>query len=206
MSNITDVTSISKESAKWDYENTPVSLKDLSDKYGKYPMYWSRLIKKEGWKKYSVVESYPTVQKEGEDNQEVEVRYVDELYLKYQAKHSGVAHRKAIEIVNMLGIHYSPIDEPMIMMFADLYEKYLILADIIKLSGDLTKNDKGVEYNNPRFNNYLAVMERMAKIGDRLGISVSSRKRMGIILGAKDERKSLFDLIEDINSDEDEEI
>jgi len=29
---------------------------------------------------------------------------------------------------------------------------------------------------------------------------------MGIILGAKDERKSLFDLIEDINSDEDEEI
>jgi hypothetical protein len=42
----------------------------------------------------------------------------------------------------------------------------------------------------------------MSKLGDKLGLSISSRKRLNLSLGKKEKTQSLFDLVENLSEND----
>jgi len=180
------------ESMQWDYENSKIGMKKLGEKYGTYPMQISREAKKRKWVKYDPV-------KMALDKYENKPAVVN---------HNGmldtVAVRKIYEIVEELGDNYSPVDEPLVVMYAKNYQRYLRLESIVDKEGEVCISPKaGATYMNPHFSALQAVISNMAKLGDKLGLSIASRKRIGISLGAKEKTKSLFDIVEDLSQDGD---
>ena len=185
------------ENAKWEFENKKISLVKIAEKYGRNSMYWSRLSRELGWIKYEIVndESLVTKDKNAEGQKtKAEVVFVDPHNIL-----TVVAARKVNEVMEELGDNYSPMDEPLIMAYGVLYQEFLRLASLVSIEGDLVENDKGVTYTNPRYNNFLAIIERMAKLGDRFGMSVVSRKRAGIMLGKRTEQKGFWDMLENVS-------
>lgn len=180
------------ESMQWDYENSKVGMKKLGEKYGTYPMQISREAKKRQWVKYDPIK----IALDEHESKKVVINHNGML--------DTVAVRKIYEIVEELGENYSPVDEPLVMMYAKNYQRYLRLEAIVDKEGETVFSPKtGATYMNPNFSALQAVISNMAKLGDKLGLSIASRKRIGISLGAKEKTKSLFDIVEDLSQDND---
>jgi len=114
----------------------------------------------------------------------------------------NLAIRKIREIVEELGEHYNKIDEPMIVVYAKSYEYFIKLSKEVDEEGiSLISPKTGSQYSSPKFNAWLAVGKNIASIGEKLGITVSARKRIGIELGAKDRTESLFDFVDSISNE-----
>ena len=186
------------ETIKKEYELNKISFKKLGEKYNIHYKQIERKAKKEKWVK-SGSEAKNIIDKKTEKTN-LDAFESKERYLFFQEKHKDIPLRKVNELKEELGGHYSSVDEPLIVMYADLYQKYLIMTALISEDSDLVQTEKGVLYTNPRFNNYLAIIERLAKIGDRLGLSIASRKRMGIVMGAEIKQTTIFDFLENIPS------
>ena len=112
-----------------------------------------------------------------------------------------IAMRKIDELKNELGEHYSSVDEPLIVAYAKSYERYIELEkrmtndDVISISPKT-----GSEYLNPLFNAIQMVQKNIVTLANQLGLSLASRKKLGIRFG--DEEKSLgglFDIAANIN-------
>ncbi len=180
------------ESMRWDFENSKCNLEFLSKKYGTYKMQISREWKKREWVKYDPVRN---------------------ALEKYNSKKAvinpggildTVAVRKIQEIVDELGDNYSPVDEPLVVMYAKNYQRYLKLEMVVDEEGEICISPKtGGTYMNPNFSALQAVISNMSKLGDKLGLSISSRNRMNMSLDKKEKTQSLFDLIEEISSVDD---
>jgi len=180
------------ESMQWDYENSKVGMKKLGEKYGTYPMQISREAKKRKWVKYDPV-------KMALDNYESKKAVVNP-----NGMLDTVAVRKIQEIVKELGSNYSSVDEPMVVMYAKNYQRYLRLELIVDEEGEICISPKtGATYMNPHFSALQAVISNMSKLGDKLGLSIASRSRIGISLGVEDKTQSLFDLVCDMSQDND---
>jgi len=180
------------KSLRWDYENSKISMRKLSDKYGTYAMQISRESKRCGWEKYNPIK---TVVARYEDNKVV---------VNPNGMLDNVAVRKIEEIVKELGDNYSPVDEPLVVMYAKNYQRYLRLENIVDQEGEVCMSPKtGATYMNPHFSALQAVISNMAKLGDKLGLSIASRKRIGMTLGMEEKTKSLFDFVSDISSGND---
>lgn len=180
------------DSLQWDYENSKIGMKKLSEKYNTYPMQISREAKKRKWVKYDPVKIAV-----GEfENKKAVVNPNGML--------DTVAIRKIQEIVEELGENYSPVDEPLVVMYAKNYQRYLKLESIVDAEGEVSISPKtGGTYMNPNFSALQAVISNMAKLGDKLGLSISSRKRMNISIGKEEKTQSLFDQVASISSYED---
>ena len=177
------VTELDIENAKFDYENKKTSLSKLAATYGGYPVFWQREIKKGEWVKYKPPE------KKGDINTITLSRFDGIL--------STVAVRKVKEIVEELGMHYNKIDEPMIIVYAKSYEYFIKLSRDVDSEGIALMSSKtGSFYSSPKFNAWLAVGKNIASIGEKLGITIAARKRIGIQLGADDKTASLFDFVD----------
>jgi len=173
------------ESVRFEFENNKWTLAPLAAKYNTYPMAISRKSKEEGWVKFDPV----MAQKSKDVTTPSNPQNILDV----------VAQRKVKEIIVELGDNYSPIDEPLVLIYGVFYEEFLRLTLAIKEEKDLLTSNKGNIYTNPRYNNWLAVSERLAKIGDRLGMSVASRKRLGLSMGI-DKETTLLDFIDEISS------
>ena len=183
-----------------EYENTKVSYRKLSEKYGVNKSKICRISRKEKWVKYDPKKKLvasPKSEPTTKENNDFNSRYREK-----QEKYKNIPYEKINKIKTELGGHYTEVDEPLIVMYGDLYQKYLILTELISEEGDLVVSDKGVSYTNPRFNNYLAIIERLSKLGDKLGLSISSRKRMGLVLG-ETKQLTIFDFLKDIDEKDD---
>ncbi len=111
-----------------------------------------------------------------------------------------VAVRKIEEIVKELGPHYSPVDEQLIVAYAKSYQRMLRLEAIVDAEGESVYSPKtGATYMNPNFSALQAVISNMTKIGDKLGLSIASRRRLGIRLGTEETTESLFDFVDAIS-------
>lgn len=113
----------------------------------------------------------------------------------------GIALRKIDELKQELGDNYSHVDEPLIVCYAKTYERYIDL-EMQMLSQDVVSVSKktGSEYLNPLFNAIQMTQKTLVTIGNQLGLSIYSRKKMGIKLGEEsDKGGSLFDFADDIN-------
>ncbi len=177
------VTNIDIESAKFDYENEDITLAILAERYGKYPMFWTREAKKGGWTKHEassdVTQKRPITQKS------------------FDGILSTVAVRKIKEIVEELGEHYSPIDEPVLVVYAKSYEYFIKLSKKVDEDGiSLVSPKTGSLYANPNFNSWLAVGKNIASIGEKIGVTEAARRRIGITLGGDDKTESLFDFVD----------
>ena len=205
--NITEnITSEIIESAKRDYENKNISFASLAKRYGKNHSFWWRKAKKEGWEKYSGkkdVKKKPQLQIPLENKDEPEKQSPlssdDKATVMdtFDGILSSLAVRKIKEIVDELGQHYSPIDEPVLVVYAKSYEYFVKLSKQIDEEGiSLISLKTGSIYSNPNFNSWLSVGKNIASIGEKIGVTASARKRIGITLGADNKTESLFDFIE----------
>lgn len=189
---MTDVTDSVWEDIKWEFENLKCTLDALEDKYGVYKMKISRKSKKEKWAKY--VPSTDNVTQKA-------VTVINPSGIL-----NTVGIRKIQEIVEELGELYSPVDEPLVVSYAESYQRYLRLVAIVNQEGEVNLSPRtGATYMNPHFSALQSVKSDMAKLGDRLGLSIASRKRLKLNLTKEEKTKSLFDLVADI-SEEDIEI
>jgi hypothetical protein len=50
----------------------------------------------------------------------------------------------------------------------------------------------------------LAIIERLSKVGEKLGLSIASRKRLGLRFGEEAKQKTLFDFLNETILDDDE--
>jgi len=180
------------ESMQWDYENTKVGMKKLGNKYGTYPMQISREAKKRNWVKYDPVKI--AMQK----------HETKKAVINPNGMLDTVAVRKIQEIVKELGDNYSPVDEPLVVMYAKNYQRYLNLEAVVDSEGVTCMSPKtGATYMNPNFSALQAVISNMSKLGDKLGLSIASRKRIGLSLEKEDKTQSLFDLVDGMSQDND---
>lgn len=95
-----------------------------------------------------------------------------------------IALRKIEEIIKELGSHYSQVDEPMIVCFAKTYERLVDLEK--KMDGQpevIMNKKKGTGYINPMFIAIQMTQKTLVTIGGQLGLSIYSRKRIGMNLG-----------------------
>ena len=189
------------DAVRWEYENckeieldgvkVKPSFRNLAKKYKTNHMAISRRAKVENWQKYDPV----AVVKKANSAQRTELKAVAGHYQLLDS----VGARKIKEIIKELGAdNYSHIDEPLIVMYALQYQRLLKLEALVQVENETIISSKGLPYLNPNFNALQSVSNSLAKLGDRLGISVASRKRIGIKLGKKEDKvKSLFDSIKD---------
>lgn len=190
MDNVTNETT-DWDSLKWEYENTKISQRKLAEKYGTYPMEVSRKVKEFRWRKFDPVK------------QALE-RKEESKVVNPKGILGTTAVRKIQEITAELGDEYSPLDEPLIVSYAESYERYLKLVAIVNKHGEVSVSPRtGAEYTSPYFTALQSVKSDMAKLGDRLGLSVASRKRLQLKLGKEEKTKSLFDLVADMSMDSD---
>jgi P27 family predicted phage terminase small subunit len=166
-------------------------MRKLAKKYGTYAMEVSRKAKELEWSKYNPLKKALE-------------RQVESKVINPKGILGTTAVRKIQEIVDVLGDEYSPLDEPLIVSYAESYERYLKLVAIVNKHGEVSVSPKtGAEYTSPYFTALQSVKSDMAKLGDRLGLSVASRKRLQLKLGKEEKTKSLFDLVADMSQDTD---
>ena len=184
------------ETAKLDYENEGVSFATLAKRYGKNHTFWWRKAKKEGWTRKE--------QNNKNADSKANVTPADSITPgKFDGILDAVAVRKIKEIVEELGDKYSKVDEPLLVAYAKSYQYFLKLSREIDATGiSLISPKTGALYTNPAFNSWLAVTNNIAKLGERIGVSVAARKRIGLVLGADDKTESLFDFIEKISEED----
>lgn len=110
-----------------------------------------------------------------------------------------VALRKIKEIKEALGDDLSPLDEPLIVIFAKAYENWIEFQLEIEEEGAIAISSKGSEYISALKS--LSKMEEktLTTISNQLGLSISSRKRIGMSTKSDQSESSLFDLNTEIN-------
>ncbi|MFK5937713.1 MAG: P27 family phage terminase small subunit [Sulfurimonas sp.] len=110
-----------------------------------------------------------------------------------------VALRKIKEIKEVLGDNLSPLDEPLIVIFAKAYENWIEFQIDIEEEGAIAISSKGSEYISALKS--LSKMEEktLTTISNQLGLSISSRIRMGMLTKSDQPGSSLFDLNVEIN-------
>lgn len=112
----------------------------------------------------------------------------------------GIALRKIEELKKELGENYSHVDEPLIVCYAKAYERYIDLEVQMSTQDVVSTSTKGGKYLNPLFNAIQMTQKTLVTIGGQLGLSIYSRKKMGMKLGEEtDKGGSLFDFANDIN-------
>ncbi|MCD4699778.1 MAG: P27 family phage terminase small subunit [Phycisphaerae bacterium] len=110
-----------------------------------------------------------------------------------------VALRKIKEIKEVLGDSLSPLDEPLIVIFAKAYENWIEFQMEIEEEGAIAVSSKGGEYISALKS--LSKMEEktLTTISNQLGLSISSRKRMGMSTKSDQIESTLFDISKEIN-------
>ena len=180
---------------KYEFENTKISMRKLAEKYKTNAMAISRCAKDEKWCKFDPI----AVAKDASKDREAKA------ITEHRALLSAVGVRKVKEIIEELGEHYNSVDEPLIIAYAMQYQRLIKLEVEVQLEGETVMSPKsGAEYLNPKFTALQSVTSNLSKLGDKLGLSIASRKRIGIRLGKIDENtNSLFSLVDELSNDKD---
>lgn len=182
------------ESVKFEYENIKISDVKLAEKYGTYNVNIKRKALENCWKKYKKQFLIDAANSQNEitgTKQHIPSHYEQIL--------GTVALRKIKEIRDELGANYSTADEGLIVMYGKTYQRYLELESIVDKDGYVKMSLKtGGTYMNPYFSALLAVGKNLISVGDKLGLSIESRKKLGILPGDKEDKaKGLFGMLED---------
>ncbi len=172
------------ELVKSSYENTSDSLRAIARQYGTSHTQITKKAELGGWLS---------------DKRGTKVSAIANAHTKILGK---VAMRKIEEVKTELGDKYSSVDEPLIVMYAKNYERYLELEMTLLTDGVIVTSPKtGAEYMSPTFTASLAVQKNLVTIANQLGLSIASRKRLNISFEKEDKSQSIFDFTAEINND-----
>lgn len=181
------------EEIKKEVENTTTSFRAIGTKYKTNHTKIRTLIKKYNWN----VEHRKPKEKE-----------IIALNNPHKSILGKTATRKIEEIKEELGSQYSPVDEPLIVMYAKSYERYIDLERRLGLSVDkiiAVSNKTGSEYLSPLFTATLAIQKNLVTIANQLGLSIASRKKLGLSFKKEDEgQTSIFDFTKDFSIDDED--
>lgn len=175
---------------KEDYENTSRSLRSLAAEYGTSHTNITKKAKELGWKLRGKVSKNATGNGTKKDD------HRDIL--------GKVAMRKMHELIKELGNQYSSVDEPLIVMYARNYEQWIELEKEIAKHGVTATSPKGGLYLHPTFNASLALQKTLVTIANQLGLSIASRKRLGMKIGEEKKEGNLFDFLDAFSGDDDQ--
>jgi len=174
------------ELIRWLWENSKTTKKQLANEFCTYDMAISRKARAENWRQFDPIVA-------------ANIKREEYTVINPEGILGKTAVRKIQEIVEELGDEYSPVDEPLVISYAESYERYLKLVAIVNKEGETSVSPKtGAVYTNPYFSALQSVKSDMAKLGDKLGLSISSRRRLRIKLNKKDNSKSLYNLVNEI--------
>lgn len=175
------------EDIKKDVENTKDSYRKIAERYGTSHTQIGNFVKKYGW------------------DVEHRVSKVANVKPAHNSILGKTALRKIDELKEELASNYSPVDEPLIVMYAHNYEELLKITADVKLEGYVLHSAKtGGRYLNPLFTAALAIQKNLVTIANQLGLSIASRKKLNMKLGKKDdEGQSIFDFGKEFSMDED---
>ena len=174
------------EDIQKEYETTTTSLRAIARKYGTNHTQIRKKADLLGWTNKDRASKIPPVAKA------------------HNKILNRVALRKIEELKEELGDKYSPVDEPLIVMYAKNYERYLELEQKLLEDGVTSVSPKtGAEYMSPTFTASLAVQKNLVTIANQLGLSIASRKRLNISFKKEDDSQSIFDFTSEINDNGD---
>jgi len=178
-------------SIKLAVEGSSASIRSIAKKYGISHTIINKKIKNGEFKRY-----VPVV---GVSKNSMEKQRAHEPIL------GNTALRKIEELKLELGKHYSNVDEPLIVMYAKSYERYIELEMDIAVEGVTSVSPKtGATYINPTFNVLQMTQKTLVTIANQLGLSMISRKNLGLKLNNNDKDElSIFDFVDDINKNMD---
>lgn len=160
----------------------------MAKHYGCSPTAINKKAKKDGWPEY-----------EPSSGVLAEV-LIKKLTKPHEKILGSIAMRKIEELKKELGDNYSHVDEPLIVCYAKAYERYIELEVQMSLQEVVSTSTKGGKYLNPLFNAIQMTQKTLVTIGGQLGLSIYSRKRMGMKLGEENDKGGgLFDFADDIN-------
>lgn len=177
------------ESIKAEYQGSSMSVRSLAAKYSINRNKINKKRKDDNWTKYVPGSSCAKKQ--------TALTTKDKMML------GPISTRKIEEVKKELGDHYSPVDEPLIVVFAKNYERYIELEYALADEGVVLESEKtGGKYQNPTFTALQAVQKTLLTYANQLGLSMTSRKLLGIKLGESNKKSemSLFDIVSDVNS------
>lgn len=173
------------DSIKLEVEGTDKSVRAIALEYGISHTLVNKKIKTENWKRY-----VPTMSVSNYDAENPHIAVLGKT-----------AIRKIDEVKRELGKNYSSVDEPLIVMYAKSYERYIELEKKVQQEGYISVSYKtGSTYINPTFNALQMVQKTLVTIANQLGLSMLSRKQLGLKLGNQPSmEQSIFDFANDIN-------
>lgn len=168
---------------------TSRSIRAIAKDFGKSHTYINEIVKNKGWTRY-----VPAVSVSSSEVENISP-HVEIL--------GKTALRKIEEIKHELGKNYSNLDEPLIVMYAKSYEHYIKLEGKLAIEGYTIMSPKtGGKYLNPTFSALQSVQKTLVTIANQLGLSMTSRKALGLKLGdGTPKEQSLFDYVEQISSE-----
>lgn len=175
---------------KEDVETTTISYRKIAEKYGT-----NHTQVKKNAQKYNWDISHRTSKKVSKNGN------INKPHNKILG---SIALRKIDEVKEELGDKYSSVDEPLIVMYAKSYERYIELEKILCDEGVIAISAKtGAEYMSPTFTASLAIQKNLVTIANQLGLSIASRRKLGIKFNKDDgEQTSIFDFANALNSDD----
>lgn len=182
------------ESIKKEVENTKRSYRAIAEEFGTNHTQIRNLIKIHGW------------------NVEHRISKNSTISTNENKPHNAIlgktALRKIEEIKRELGKQYSPVDEPLIVMYAKSYERYIDLEQKLGLGVDkiiAVSSKTGAEYMSPHFTATLAIQKNLVTIANQLGLSIASRKKLGLNFKKEDEgQTSIFDFAKEFSSNDED--
>lgn len=167
-----------------EYENTVDSLRAIAKRHGTNHTQIRKKVDLEDWVNDDRVSKVPNI---------------SNAHTKILGR---VALRKIEEIKTELGEKYSPVDEPLIVMYAKNYERYLDLEQDLLKDGVIAYSVKtGAQYMSPTFTASLAVQKNLVTIANQLGLSIASRKKLNISFSKDEDSQTIFDFTKEINND-----
>jgi len=164
-----------------DYENTTKSIRLLARENDVSHGAIQRRIKVEQWEKSSSVDAIK-----------------DKSLIGANPLLDKIALKKAHEIISDLGENYSSLDEPLVAVFVHNYSKWVTVQFIIKEEGSVITSEKGSVYISPYENLASQYENKILKVASQLGLSLSSRKRIGISSKSDTDEPDLFTLSQDV--------
>lgn len=168
---------------KTEYEETTKSIRMIAREHNITHGAIQRAIKKENWEKFNF---------DGVVN--------DKALLSGKTKNilGKTALRKIKELKAELGDNLSPLDEPLIVIYAKNYERWLELQVILEEEGYVTTSSKGSVYISPYENISKSTEKTLVTVANQLGLSISSRKRLGMSTNPDQQESSLFDITKEL--------
>ena len=119
-----------------------------------------------------------------------------------------IAKEKFEDIKEELGTQMSSLDNPLLVALCNQYERYVNLEKRVINEGEVIISPRtGASYLNPTYNALQSSLKTLATLSKEFGLTVASRKRVGVEIANKDDEKdSIFNIMSKINHFEEIEI